>query len=165
MKLDDINNPIKIFLDMDGVVADLLAAISRRLDKPVNSISSDEIYDFLRETAKAKIPIFLEIPKMKDADKLYNYVKKYNHQFLTSAGSYATSYIAKQKIEWVRKHFGNVKVDVVSTSKEKAAWAKPYHILIDDRDKSINAWVAAGGIGILHKNARSTISQLTKMGI
>jgi hypothetical protein len=47
----------------------------------------------------------------------------------------------------------------------KAAYAKPNHILIDDREKSIQPWREAGGIGILHTSAADTISQLQKLGL
>jgi hypothetical protein len=32
--------------------------------------------------------------------------------------------------------------------------------LIDDRQKNIDAWIDAGGIGIVHVSARDTIEQL-----
>jgi hypothetical protein len=37
-------------------------------------------------------------------------------------------------------------------------------VLIDDYPKNITEWTAKGGIGILHTNASSTISQLKKIG-
>jgi hypothetical protein len=43
---------------------------------------------------------------------------------------------------------------------QKAKFAAPNHILIDDMEKNITAWEAAGGIGILHKNATDTINTL-----
>ena len=33
-------------------------------------------------------------------------------------------------------------------------------VLIDDRQKNIDAWIEAGGIGILHTSAANTINQL-----
>ena len=43
---------------------------------------------------------------------------------------------------------------------QKAAFAIEGAVLIDDREKNINAWVEAGGIGILHTSAANTIDQL-----
>ena len=60
---------------------------------------------------------------------------------------------------------GDVVVNLVRKSNDKAAYAAPNHILIDDRSKSIQPWVAAGGIGILHTNAANTIRQLKEVGI
>ena len=41
-----------------------------------------------------------------------------------------------------------------------AAFAAKGNVLIDDRGKNIDAWVKAGGIGIKHKTARDTITEL-----
>ena len=38
-------------------------------------------------------------------------------------------------------------------------------ILIDDRKKKIDQWIAAGGIGILHTDAASTIEKLKELGL
>ena len=37
------------------------------------------------------------------------------------------------------------------------------NVLIDDRPKNIEAWEAAGGIGIIHTSAKNTIEQLKKL--
>ena len=49
---------------------------------------------------------------------------------------------------------------MVSKSPDKAEYAHPYSILIDDREKSIDPWRTKGGIGILHTSAEETIAQL-----
>jgi hypothetical protein len=36
-------------------------------------------------------------------------------------------------------------------------------ILVDDRNKSIDPWVEAGGIGVLHKSVPDTIGQLREL--
>ena len=46
----------------------------------------------------------------------------------------------------------------------KARFAGPNKILIDDREDNIAAWKAAGGIGILHTDAFSTIAKLKEIG-
>ena len=40
------------------------------------------------------------------------------------------------------------------------SYAREGNVLIDDRQKNIDAWVAAGGIGIVHTSAADTIEQL-----
>ena len=54
---------------------------------------------------------------------------------------------------------------VVDGGKEKYQYAAPNHILIDDRLVSIEPWVNAGGIGILHTSAVDTIEQLKELGL
>ena len=58
------------------------------------------------------------------------------------------------------KHYPEVECIVVRKSPDKAQYAHPKAILIDDRMKSIEPWRAAGGIGILHTSAEDTIAQL-----
>ena len=47
----------------------------------------------------------------------------------------------------------------------KKNYANANSILIDDMQKNIDQWRAAGGIGILHTSAASTIEQLKKLGL
>ncbi len=50
---------------------------------------------------------------------------------------------------------------IVCRSKDKNLLARPNHILIDDRQKNIDEWVKAGGIGVLHKgDFDETLQQL-----
>ena len=37
------------------------------------------------------------------------------------------------------------------------------NVLIDDRPKNIEAWEAAGGIGIIHTSAKETIEKLKEL--
>ena len=52
------------------------------------------------------------------------------------------------------------------TKKYKYAKTKPavQNILIDDTKKKLDPWIEAGGIGILHTSAASTISELKEWG-
>ena len=58
------------------------------------------------------------------------------------------------------KILNNVNEEIFVPAPEKAKFAGKNHILIDDLEKNITAWEAAGGIGILHKNANDTINTL-----
>ncbi|MEZ0261659.1 MAG: hypothetical protein ACAH80_11665 [Alphaproteobacteria bacterium] len=57
------------------------------------------------------------------------------------------------KAEWVkefrRSPFGLLDL-VICRADDKELLARPNHILVDDRQKNIDGWVKAGGIGILH---------------
>ena len=55
---------------------------------------------------------------------------------------------------------GTGKLANAKPSVRKAAFAHKKAVLIDDRDKNIDCWVEAGGIGILHTTADNTIKQL-----
>ena len=76
------------------------------------------------------------------------------------------------KTEWVQKHgLDPIKTIIVqgdrkiNAAQRKAAYANTngiVNILIDDEQENINAWISAGGIGILHTpgGSSATIQQL-----
>lgn len=73
---------------------------------------------------------------------------------------------AVEKRAWVRKHLGDETANAarfVRDGHQKAQYASPTTILIDDRRKVITPFIEAGGIGILHTSAESTIAQLKEM--
>lgn len=161
----------KIFVDLDGVLADFNAGM-KKLVHGYDETKADSdpkmkkrMWAAVSKYSKEGGKVWGELPLMKDAMKLWEYVSKYpNTEILTATGNPIHG-AEEQKRDWVKRHFGNVKVNVVRLSKDKALYAKPNHILIDDREKSIIPWVEVGGIGILHSDANSTIEQLKKLGL
>ena len=110
-------------------------------------------------------PFFSTMELLPDAMVLWKYVKRHKHFILTAAGDRIPR-ADIEKRESVRRHFGrNVRVEIVASAKEKAQFAKPNVILIDDRLKAIEPFVAAGGIAIHHTSAASTIKQLKELGL
>jgi hypothetical protein len=65
---------------------------------------------------------------------------------------------------WKKRNMPNNKMILVPAWKKKE-YATPTSILIDDRADNINQWEAAGGIGILHTDAASTIAKLKELGL
>ena len=173
MRLTELQQPqYEIFVDMDGVVADfeqgVSAVMGERLDQERYDRDSkyrNKMWKWVKDHSKQGGKLWEDLPMMADAMTLWNYVKKYNPQILTAQGNPAYG-AEPQKRKWIAKHFGpNVNVIVTQKSSEKAQHAAPHRILIDDRDKSIGPWTAAGGIGILHTSAADTIKQLKELGL
>lgn len=168
MRLLEIINSYKIFVDLDGVLVDFDKETRWLGFPPFDNIEHDkkikkEFWKKIGEMAKQGIPFWGNMDPMPDAMVLWNYVKKYNPEILSATGHVGNA--ASEKREWVKKYLGDVPVHLVQKSAEKAQFAAPNHILIDDRSKSIDPWVAAGGIGILHKNANTTIEKLKELGL
>lgn len=163
----------KIYCDMDGVVADFVKGVWKIIsDYDVSKYLKDPEYrnmmwKAIGDYSKSGGKLWLELDMMPDGMVLWDYISKYdNTEILTASGD--PQYGApeqKQKREWIKKRFGSVPTNVVRQSKEKAAYAAPNHILIDDMSKSIDPWVAAGGIGILHRSAAETINKLKELGL
>jgi len=78
----------------------------------------------------------------------------------TVRGSDFVKVATKGKPLWVKKELGDIPL-ILECEKEK--YADKNSILIDDYTKNIDKWTEKGGIGILHKIAFQTISELTNI--
>ncbi len=102
---------------------------------------------------------------MPDAHELWNFIGPKGAQILTATGDpkYGSG---EQKRAWVTEHFGSsVRMNLVRSAPDKAEYAGPHRILIDDQARATKPFEAAGGIGIVHTSAASTIEQLKKLGV
>lgn len=156
-----MNEHFTVYLDSDGVLAGFEEKVSQIVGKPFNKIDKRTIWTSIERYNKEVEPFFESLPVLPDANELFNFVKNnfINYYILTAVG-YTPKNAAEQKKNWFRKHFGYVNVKTVNSSEQKAQYACKTCILIDDRSKSIEPWVTAGGIGILHTSARNSILQL-----
>ncbi len=171
MKLIEISNVYSIQCDMDGVLADFEKKVKEvddtynREEYLANSKARKSVWDAITQYQKDGGELWYELDMMPDAMVLWDYISKYpNTEILTATGN-PMYHADEQKIKWVKERIGNVKVNFVRKSADKAQWAAPNHILIDDAEKSIVPWTAAGGIGILHTSAKDTINKLKEIGL
>ena len=156
-------NKLKIFVDMDGVLADFVTGVESPefLNGP---LTHDAEYD-LRKLELSNKGLFAKLPKMPGMDELINHIKDSGEywEILTATGNVNRAVVAKDKNKWIREHVDpGVLITCTIKGKDKAVFAKPNHVLIDDRLDNIQAWIKAGGIGIHHRNAQQTIQNLTK---
>lgn len=172
MKLDEVINEVpQLFVDLDGVLVDFvkLAKVwvpgweddntpnrNKKLDR--------ELWGRVGGRAKKGVEFWGQMDPLPDAMELWNYIKKYNPQILSATGHVGNP--EPEKRLWVAKHLGpNVHVNLVQKASMKSLHAKPGAILIDDKLKALDPWVAAGGTGILHTNAANTIQKLKELGL
>lgn len=78
----------------------------------------------------------------------------------SSGGEKFHSEVAAQKVVWLCNNGIPYKANIVSGRKHKTAYATPETILIDDTEDIIVNFNAAGGLGILHKDANETLAKL-----
>ena len=154
----------KIFVDMDGVLADFIQGVEG--PKYLNGPFDKQSYYDNRKIELSNAGLFFDLPPMSDMQTLVDYVKEtgIDWEILSCSGEQNRDKVAKDKFKWIRKH---VDIDVLVTctlkGKEKAIFARPGHVLIDDKASNITAWQNAGGEGILHMNAKWTIKHLEKL--
>ncbi len=169
MKLFELEKEYKIFVDLDGVMADLdkhvLDLTGKTFPQLRKNDQDDGFQNFVNAERAKGHSVFGELDPMPDAQQLWDYIVKYNPSILTATGEPVAEATA-EKIRWVMDNLsGFDKIHTVKKSILKAEYAQPNHILIDDREKSINPWTKAGGIGVLHTSAADTISQLQELGL
>ena len=78
----------------------------------------------------------------------------------SSGGERFHSEVAAQKVMWLCDKGIPYKANIVPGRKHKTAYATPETILIDDTEDIIVNFNAAGGLGILHKEANETLAKL-----
>ena len=154
-----------IYCDMDGVLTDFDGRFEQYGNMSPKEyekgFGTDKFWDLIDK--KVGIKFWSNMPWLKDGKILWDYISKHN-PIILSAPSQHYNY-KKGKKQWVEKNLSN-HAEIILTQKEnKKNYADKSNILIDDNELNINEWIQAGGIGILHKSARDTISQLKKLGL
>lgn len=141
---------IKLYLDMDGVVANFDKAY-RVYDPHKNDRKK-----FRSSVLEGKI--FEDLEQMPNTQQLLRHVsmlRSVEIEMLTSMGTFdeAQGQEAKrQKLLWLQKHQIPYKANFVRSKEEKAQYATNRSILIDDSIGCITPFVEAGGHGILHSD-------------
>lgn len=164
---------MQIFLDLDGVFADwgwgcqnLLGMNDVTIENyhQKDTSVSETYYSAIRKyQSNPNKRFWFDLPLMKDADVLWEFVVKYDPIFLTATGDNDLG-AEQQKIDWVYSNYGlRSSIITVKRTVEKCDVAFPTNILIDDQLRALDNWKKNGGIGILHKDAVSTISELERV--
>ena len=169
--LEEQESEYKVYLDMDGVVADFdkrfedLSGMKPREFE--EKYGKSKFWDFIDE--ENKISFWVGIPEMDGAKKLVDYVKKYNYELLTAPSVKKQSYLGK--ILWVRNHSdllgGKPRINFKKAKEKHEVKSEltKNDILIDDRADTISRWEAKGGTGIVYSSADQVINDLKKLGL
>ena len=67
------------------------------------------------------------------------------------------------KTEWLNKNVGPIKTIWTKSGKEKAIYATPNTVLVDDKPENVIAFEKAGGIGILMDTPQNAINKLNDL--
>ena len=160
------NSKYIVYIDMDGVVADFDGKVKQISDGRYQSdpdYTKGMMWRDIKNWDAHVEPWFESLPKMDGADQLVDFITSNFERvkFLTATGSTPKDGPA-QKRRWLEKNYPGLEAIAVGASAQKAVYANPRAILVDDRDKSIDPWTRAGGVGILYTNASQAIKELQK---
>lgn len=147
----------RVFLDLDGVMADFDTHYANLFGHYHKAIPDDELWGKIHATPS----FFRDIPPFKDARAFYRRVENLlydrfgydgNVSILTACPKSAYAHVAGQKRGWVREHLcGNATVIPAAGGTSKPLFMhEPRDILIDDFERNTSAWEKAGGRAILH---------------
>ena len=149
----------KLFLDADGVLADFDEGARQLLGMQPRAFEAKHGRGaFWNRLAKAK-NFYGALPKMADADLLFDAVKHLKPTILT--GLPLGNWAAPQKVKWAAEHFPGVPI-ITCMARDKHKHMKPGDVLVDDREHHRAAYEQAGVIFVHHKNAEDSLRQLSK---
>jgi 5'(3')-deoxyribonucleotidase len=157
---------MKIFVDLDGVLADF--------DKSAGTIlGTDNIYkyefvwgqDVFWQKLNKYPWFFRDLERTPDAGVLWNAIKHLNPTILTALPRKDAHDVDVQKRNWVSKHISHTAEVITCLTKDKPNYCKPGDILIDDRAVNRDAWLKAGGTYVIHTTAARTVGTLQALGV
>jgi hypothetical protein len=161
----EVKTNYTIYSDMDGVLSDF---DKRFMEFSDGKLPSQYEKEFGREKfwelidGKVGVPFWAGMSWMPDGKTLWSYIEKYNPIILSAPSRNQESRYGKRI--WKKRNMPSTKM-ILAYADKKKEYADSTSILIDDREENIKQWNEAGGIGILHTSAASTISQLKKLGL
>jgi hypothetical protein len=144
---------MRIFLDMDGVLADFNGGYQARFGVRPDKLADDVDWEEVRRTEH----FFRDLPPMRDLDILWYYFGPLRPTILTGVPP-SVPEAADNKRAWVQKHLGEVPL-IACRSRDKCLHAAPGDVLIDDWEKYRSLWTKAGGHWITHHSAIESIGR------
>lgn len=150
---------MKLFLDLDGVLADFDRGVETLLAKRPDELPPPRMW-----SALARAPeFFATLELMHDAQALWDFCRPYKPTILT--GLPRGSWAEPQKRRWVANMLGRDVRVLTVMSRDKHHYSSPDHVLVDDRLKLREPWERAGGIFIHHVSAERSIAALRRLGL
>lgn len=150
-----------IYLDMDGVIADLDTYYSNKYGV-VPREDPNKATNWPREIKEG---MFKYLPTTQSYDVLCEHCLNSGVEVeilscITEDPELAPI-IAEDKKYWLSVHgLGNLKTNFTATKTDKGRYAHPKALLIDDSVACVNAFMENGGNVILHSNVHDTIIKL-----
>lgn len=166
-RTDSMNTPFTIACDLDGCLADFENGVLQLCGKPMQEISpKSTMWKAIQQHMDDGNEFFGSLQKLPDAQQLIQHLLMLDNDLfiLTATGHINPEQVSQEKTRWAHANVSaDVTVITVRRGTHKAEYANTRTILIDDNALVMDAWVTAGGIGILHSSAESTISQLRQI--
>lgn len=154
---------MKLFLDLDGVLADFdghyLRTFGEGLNRSLTNGDPPGMWENLRRHGR----FFREMPLMPDAMELWAGVRHLEPTVLTGVPFTQVPEAEGHKREWLREYLGADVPVICCRSKDKYLHGRPGDVLVDDWVKYRHLWEGMGGRFVLHRTARESLAQLGEL--
>jgi len=144
-----------VYIDMDGVLADFFGEWSRI--SGVNHYKDIDDVPAKLELIRNHPTFWIDLPLLPHAKALIKtVVDQFGEYRICSTPLTGDERSKPGKVQWIRTHLSDIPPAEIILTHDKSQFAfnnNQPNILIDDFGKNINAWRAAGGIGIKYEDA------------
>lgn len=157
----------EVYVDLDGVLADLWSRIKREFPDFEESPSHNSLTAEQWNVLFSKTPdLFADLQPMPDMKILVDYLdKKFTPDGWVILSALPNPTLGRTRLtlsgkkRWVENWLDGQPA-IFCLRSQKQCYAVNGGILIDDAPENIRQWKKKGGIGILHKSAALTITEL-----
>lgn len=163
MRFDELQPKPKLFLDMDGVLADFFGAWARSHGvSHYKQIDKQDIKGSLDQIGQDAETFFARLPLLPGAIELLRAAQNYGgYTILSSPLERHEEASIRGKRQWIEQHLGAYPPEHMIFERNKARFATTRgvaNILIDDYGVNIDAWQTAGGRAFKHRSQRAAES-------
>lgn len=160
-----------IYLDMDGVVADVKTLASTLTTWVLwDMLSQQEQQETQSHLIHRTEDFFQKVPPYEHTKILYDVCKKHalHVRFLscfTPESETEFERVTQDKRDWVHKHIDPAipDSDIIIVRHDKHEYANTSSLLIDDNPKNIKRWKDCDGVGMVFKNFNTCTHNLKSL--
>ena len=160
--------PYNIYCDMDGVLVDLYRGLRNVLGREYTPDEWHKNSEEKKEIIRNHPNFWETLPPMEDFSTLWSFIEQFKPNIITAYAEWDMEDCCREKLIWIQKYCASHNKFYCVARKEKQLFAvspegRP-NVLIDDFKLNIEEWRAAGGIGVMHHDAASTVMKLKNLG-
>ena len=154
---NEIGSATKIYVDMDGVLADFFTEWGKLMGKDDWRDIGQENIPAALEKIKQTENFWLDLPLTSNAKSLLNLIKDIKGSYtILSSPLPGDPNSEPHKLEWIKNNLSFFPPEEILIRHDKETFATQEdgtpNILIDDYGVNIQKWEAAGGVGFKHKD-------------